>query len=160
MGYACPVCEAPQVDARHLANHLAFSALLGDDDHEAWLEEHAPGWDQEDDEGLAELVVEHATEVDLPDAAGHDHASPDRENVGRGRDIDRPGDLAGGGHDTIDDHDPGVTFDDFGDADPTARSDPALDADAKDVLREAYEMTRKRRERAVEPDDADAGETE
>ena len=159
MGYACPVCDEPQVDARHLANHLAFTALLGDDDHEAWLEEHAPGWDQEDDEGLAELVVEHATEVDLPDAVRHDHASQVHEDGEFAGDLDRPGDLAGGGHDTIDDHDPGVTFDDFGGG-PTARSDSPLDADAKDALREAYEMTRKRRERGAEPDDADAGETE
>ncbi|CCQ33433.1 hypothetical protein HLRTI_000369 [Halorhabdus tiamatea SARL4B] len=160
MGYACPVCEAPQVDARHLANHLAFTALLGDDDHEAWLEEHAPGWDQEDDEGLAALVVEHATAVDLSESVGHEHTSQRNGDGEFAGDVDRPGDLAGGGPDTIDDHDPGVTFDDFGDG-PTARSDPTLDADAKNALREAYEMTRVRRERAQEESaDADAGETE
>ncbi|MFB6128718.1 MAG: DUF5810 domain-containing protein [Halorhabdus sp.] len=128
MGYACPVCEAPQVDARHLANHLAFTALLGDDDHEAWLETHASGWEQKDDEALAEAVVEYAEEVDLPGDASVEH-------------------------------DPGVTFDDL-DGGPSARTDPTLDDDAKDVLREAYEMTRKRRERGAEPADADAGETE
>ena len=39
MGYACPVCDHPQADARHLANHLAFTALARGGDHEAWLDD-------------------------------------------------------------------------------------------------------------------------
>ncbi|WEL16410.1 Uncharacterized protein SVXHr_0225 [Halorhabdus sp. SVX81] len=186
------MCEQPQVDARHLANHLAFTALLGDDDHERWLAEHAPGWDQEDDEGLADRVRKHAEEVDVPgaDTVEHDHGTGDPEihehaaDVERTDSVDRPGDLAGGTESIIDEHDPGVTFDDIGGG-PTAGADPTLDADAMAVLREAYEMTRTRREQATgveddgeshsddsddhratgertgaEPADTDAGETE
>jgi len=159
MGYACPVCETPQVDAKHLANHLAFTALLGDADHETWLDEHAPEWEQADDEALAERIVEDAENAALPgDRVEHDHGTTDlptngdRTDRGHTGEGDHPGELAGGGQHTTDDHDPGVTFDDFGGG-PTARSDPALDADAKEVLREAYEMTRKRRERAAEAED-------
>jgi hypothetical protein len=39
MGYACPVCETPQQDAAHLADHLAFTAIVHTDDHESWLED-------------------------------------------------------------------------------------------------------------------------
>ncbi|SDF43358.1 DUF5810 domain-containing protein [Halorientalis regularis] len=77
MGYACPVCEDPQADAEHLANHLAFTALLGDDDHEAWLDDHAPDWDQADADALAATVTEIAEETDYPqvfeDTVEHDH---------------------------------------------------------------------------------------
>lgn len=64
MGYACPVCEAPQADGEHLANHLAFSALLGHADHEAWLDEHAPDWSEADPEGLAAAVTDLAEPVE------------------------------------------------------------------------------------------------
>lgn len=66
MGYACPVCGDPQQDAGHLANHLAFTAMLGEDDHEAWLDEHAPGWAESGEAALAERVVEHADERPFP----------------------------------------------------------------------------------------------
>ena len=88
MGYACPVCETPQADARHLANHLAFTALLGDADHESWLDEHAPGWEQAGETELAERVEGDASEVEYPqvfeDTTGHDHRHGDEP---------RPGDL-------------------------------------------------------------------
>ena len=64
MGYACPVCETPQADGAHLANHLAFTAVLHGGRHEAWLAEHVPDWADRDPEGLAAAVVEHAAEVD------------------------------------------------------------------------------------------------
>ena len=67
MGYACPVCHAPQADGEHLANHLAFSALLGHDDHAEWLDEHAPGWNDEGPDELAERVTPHADEVEYPE---------------------------------------------------------------------------------------------
>jgi hypothetical protein len=78
MGYTCPVCADPQADAEHLANHLAFTAMLGDDDHEAWLAEHAPDWDEADADALAATVTELAEETDYPQVfedttQGHDH---------------------------------------------------------------------------------------
>ncbi|EMA50574.1 DUF5810 domain-containing protein [Halococcus thailandensis] len=86
MGYACPVCETPQADARHLANHLAFTALLGDDDHESWLDEHAPGWEQSGEDELAKRVEEGAAEVEFPqvfeDTTGHDHHHDDEPRPG------------------------------------------------------------------------------
>jgi len=66
MGYACPVCSDPQADRGHLANHLAFTAMLGDDDHEAWLEEHAPGWETMGEAELADHLVELVEETSFP----------------------------------------------------------------------------------------------
>jgi hypothetical protein len=88
MGYACPVCEAPQADAEHLANHLAFTAILRGGDHETFLDEHVPDWADRDPAGLADEVVEHADEREFDHAfedapGGHDHRhaqpSPVRE---------------------------------------------------------------------------------
>ena len=81
MGYACPVCDDPQADATHLANHLAFTALTGGDDHEAWLDDHVPGWGQLGETELAERVVDHAEQREFPQVFeesgledhGHDH---------------------------------------------------------------------------------------
>jgi hypothetical protein len=69
MGYLCPVCEEPQVDAEHLANHLAFTAILRSGEHEDWLDENAPGWTDEAPETLGPIVSEHAADVelDIPD---------------------------------------------------------------------------------------------
>jgi len=64
MGYACPVCEAPEADGEHLANHLAFTAMLHGGDHEAWLDGHVPDWDGLDPDALAAEVVEFADAVD------------------------------------------------------------------------------------------------
>lgn len=66
MGYACPVCGDPQIDAAHLANHLAFTAMLGDDDHGAWLDQYAPGWAEAGEAELAERVVDRAEPVEFP----------------------------------------------------------------------------------------------
>lgn len=79
MGYACPVCAAEQADAVHLANHLAVTASLGRRDHEAWLAEHAPDWAEYSPAELAELVAEHAEEIETPDfedGHGHEHGRP------------------------------------------------------------------------------------
>jgi len=65
MGFECPVCDEPQADAEHLANHLAFSAMLGRGDHEAWLGEHAPEWGEMGPADLAPVVADHAPETDL-----------------------------------------------------------------------------------------------
>ncbi|WP_136688730.1 DUF5810 domain-containing protein [Halorhabdus amylolytica] len=150
MGYACPVCEAPQADAKHLADHLAFTALLGDDEHEIWLEEHAPGWAEEDDAGLAERVVGEAEEVDLP-VAGDDHDHTGIPNSTAFQDSS---------------HEPGIAFDALTEGEGVrANANRPLDDEAQAALREAYELTRERRERAARQRDdgdvsADAGETE
>ena len=79
MGYACPVCAAPQHDAEHLANHLAMTALTHGDEHEDWLDEHVEGWSDESPATLGERVVPHAEEVPHETVfedttGGHDHA--------------------------------------------------------------------------------------
>lgn len=157
MGYACPVCETPQADGGHLANHLAFTALLHGDAHEDWLDEHVPGWHEEGEDELAGRAVEHAEEVAFPqvfeDTTEHTHARSDervrergenRENPReRSRPIDRDDRSIGGGHGSA------------GELDPTAAR----------IVEEAREMTRRmlddpdtaaeRSERAAEsePDD-------
>ena len=77
MGYACPVCSDPQADATHLANHLAFTAMTGGTDHEAWLDDHVGEWGQMGETELADIVVEHAEERDFPqvfeESGTHDH---------------------------------------------------------------------------------------
>jgi prophage tail gpP-like protein len=132
MGYACPVCGDPQSDAEHLANHVAFTALLGDADHEGWLETHAPDWDQADATSLAETVADHAEAVEFPQVfedttgAGHDHETG----------ADRSGDL----------------FDDESDVTPPGRDraarDRGLDAQAEQILADAQKMTRQMLARA------------
>jgi len=78
MGYACPVCDEHVPDAEHLADHLAFAAVTGDDAHESWLDEHTPGWDEGGTADLAPRVTTHAEtvdfEVDTAPVEGHDHA--------------------------------------------------------------------------------------
>jgi hypothetical protein len=81
MGYACPVCDDPQADEEHLANHLAFTGMLTDEAHEAWLNEHAPGWEQMNPEQLAGEIVDDVPEKEFPqvfedttDDRQHDHS--------------------------------------------------------------------------------------
>lgn len=78
MGYACPVCEAPQADGEHLANHLAITAMLGRDDHAAWLDDHAPDWEESGPEELAEQVVEAVPETEFPQV--FEDTTPDRRH--------------------------------------------------------------------------------
>ena len=111
MGYACPVCSDPQADGGHLANHLAFTAMLGDDAHEAWLDEHVPGWGEMGEAELADAAAEGVETVEFPqvfedtvdglddggdppaersgalfDDAGHDRDHADRAHADRMRD--------------------------------------------------------------------------
>lgn len=100
MGYACPVCEIPQRDEDHLADHLAFSALLGREDHERWLDKRVPDWEEMGRDPLGELVAEHAPEREFPqvfedttDERPHDHnhgygGRAERRARGRGAGID------------------------------------------------------------------------
>ncbi|USZ69557.1 DUF5810 domain-containing protein [Halorussus salilacus] len=135
MGYACPVCGTPQSDAEHLANHLAFTAMLGDDDHEEWLDDHAPGWSDEGEAELADRVADYADEEEFPqvfeDTTPHDHGHGDEPRGGdlfedelerantRGR-----GSMAGGAGGSGGGADAG-----------------ALDPEARRILQEAREMT-------------------
>jgi hypothetical protein len=75
VAYACPVCDAVEADGEHLANHLAITAIRGDDDHADWLEKHAPDWDEEDPPGLAERVTPLAETVEV-EGTTHDHDRP------------------------------------------------------------------------------------
>ncbi|PSQ44248.1 hypothetical protein BRD17_04490 [Halobacteriales archaeon SW_7_68_16] len=103
MGLACPVCATPQADAEHLANHLAFTAMLGDADHEAWLDDHTPGWGED---GPAELAArltdvegveypqmfEDTTDGDGgPEEVGRDHHRSHDHDHGRGHADRQPG---------------------------------------------------------------------
>ncbi len=63
MGYECPVCATPQADRRHLADHLAVTAVTHGDEHEDWLDEHVPDWEHRSPRSLGEAVVEFAAET-------------------------------------------------------------------------------------------------
>jgi hypothetical protein len=175
MGYACPVCGDPQQDERHLANHLAFTALLGREDHEAWLEEHAPGWADDGERELADRVAEHATETEFPqvfeDTTGgeSEHDDPETERSGalfdgeddhvHGREPGQSHDH-GGGHarsqgrgdpDRPHDTPPGVDAATYEPVDP---DDPAT----QEILEEARELTREMRGAGEVEADEDAGD--
>ncbi|WP_411964600.1 DUF5810 domain-containing protein [Haloferax sp. YSMS24] len=102
MGYACPVCDAPQRDETHLANHMALQALVHGDDHETWLDDHVPDWESMNADGLGPLVAEHAEErefdevfedtVDRTHGHGHDHEM--QEFGGQGGSQSLSGDAA------------------------------------------------------------------
>lgn len=95
MGYACPVCEDPQADTSHLANHLAFTAMTGGDDHEAWLDETIGDWGQFGETELGELVADHAEEREFPQVFEEsgledhddDHSMPAGADSQRNRDL-------------------------------------------------------------------------
>jgi hypothetical protein len=120
MGYACPVCSDPQADADHLANHLAFTAMLRGGDHERWLAEHVPDWEQLDVDGLGERVAELAEDEEYPQVF-EDTTGDDRGHGGEGRP-------------------------DADDLPPGAGSPPAapMDDEARAALEEARELTRRR----------------
>jgi hypothetical protein len=84
MGYACPVCTTPQADDVHLANHLAFTALTGDSDHEAWLDDHVDVWDQLGPSELAVEVTDHAEKTEFPqmfEASGHEKHTHNTQDI-------------------------------------------------------------------------------
>lgn len=64
MGYACPVCGAKEADGEHLANHMAFTAMLRSDEHEDWLDDHVPDWPDRNPETLAPDITPHAPETE------------------------------------------------------------------------------------------------
>jgi hypothetical protein len=152
MGYACPVCSDPQADAGHLANHLAFTAMLGDDDHETWLDDHVPEWDGMGEQELAAAATEYVAEAEFPqvfeDTVGsvEDPSDPIEERSGA------LFEESGHGHDHTD-HAHGTVD----------TSEPA-DAETEAILEEAREMTRAmlgdEDADAAEGDDADEAENE
>jgi hypothetical protein len=129
MGYVCPVCDAPQPDAEHLANHLAFTAMLRHDEHESWLDDHAPDWGSESPASLGDRLAEQLPETAVDGPTDEDT----RERRARRPPRDAPG------------------------HDPTRSPDATRSLDAADraVLREARELTRQMVD-AAEATDADA----
>ena len=153
MGYACPVCETPQRDGEHLAHHLAFTAMLHGDDHEAWLDERVPDWSDRDPDGLAAEVTPHAEDAEYHEVF--------EDTVDRGRpDVDLgEHDHAGqagvghGGHDHAHSTGRGAS----GARGGVAESD-ATDPETEAALREARELTRKMFEEGDDSDRSDAAD--
>lgn len=82
MGYECPVCTTEEADGEHLANHLAFTALIRGGEHETWLDEHTPNWAERDPDELASELTEYATETEteptsVPQHHTHGTSPPD-----------------------------------------------------------------------------------
>ncbi len=150
MGYACPVCATPQRDGEHLAHHLAFTAMLHGEDHEVWLDEHAPEWETADPAGLAEAVTPHADSAEYHEvfADTTDRGRPD-VNAGEfdGSERSVGPDHTHRRHDSPP-HRAGTTADG-----PTAREDE-LDPETAAAIREARELTR----RMYDDDDGGDGE--
>ena len=149
MGYACPVCADPQADAGHLANHLAFTAMLGDEAHEEWLEKHAPGWESMGESELSEVAREAAEETEFPQmfedtAGGLSESDEDPE--------ERSGALFEGDHDHEHDHGRGDVP-----GGNRGRS-PPMDEAAEAALQEAREMTRRMLEDDPESTDGDGSD--
>ncbi|MCG1001932.1 MULTISPECIES: DUF5810 domain-containing protein [Halobacterium] len=92
MGYECPVCGVEEADGEHLANHLAFTALVRGGDHESWLDENVSDWEDRDPESLAPDVTPHAEETDTETVTEpHGHEMPAVEQRG---DVDLSGEAA------------------------------------------------------------------
>ncbi|MFC7096989.1 DUF5810 domain-containing protein [Halobaculum marinum] len=143
MGYACPVCETPQRDGEHLANHLAFTAMLRNDEHEAWLDEHVDDWGDRTPADLASVVTEHAAEREydevFEDTAGSTGGRPRGE---RGADATRE---HGGGHDHAHGHQHGhgdpARPDVSGGGAMGGAAEAVVDDAVESVLEEAQELT-------------------
>jgi hypothetical protein len=144
MGYRCPVCGSPQQDDEHLANHLAMTAMLHGEDHEAWLDDHVSEWSEHTPPELATEVVDHAEQVDYDEAAA-EHAETEIPT----EDTD--------GHDH--DHGESGTYPTEEIADPAEVPDSGfIDEAAEQAVAEAREMTRKGREKAAEGDEEEDGD--
>ena len=168
MGYACPVCSDPQADAGHLANHLAFTAMLGDDDHEAWLDEHVPAWAETGEAELADAVADLVDETEFPQlfedtAGGLEDGSTDPPGERSGAlfdDADTRGESArdtGHGHDHGAGHDHDLR-DDARDRGGAVDTSGPIDDEAAAVLEEARELTRRMYEEG-ESDGGDGADT-
>ena len=145
MGYACPVCDVPQRDERHLADHLAFTAMLRHEAHEAWLDEHVSDWGERSPVDLGPELADLADEAEF-EAVFEDTVHGRDHDHGRGRpDVD-------------------VGTRGYGGAGGRGAGDS--DAETRSVMREARELTREMygtRENETESDatdDADDGGTD
>jgi hypothetical protein len=143
MGYACPVCDVPQRDAEHLANHLAFTAMLHGDDHETWLDEHVDDWASTNAETLGPRVASFAEEAEYDEV--FEDTVHDDAGHGRGGSLFESRGEAGGSAPV----DPGAAAE---------RGGGDLDAETQEVLREARELTREMYSESGgrEADDGDA----
>ncbi len=65
-GYECPVCSLPQQDSIHLANHMALTAILHEEEHHEWLDETVPEWNTQAPDMVAEEIVPHVNETTYP----------------------------------------------------------------------------------------------
>ncbi|KOX93533.1 hypothetical protein AMS69_06300 [Haloarcula rubripromontorii] len=138
MGYACPVCDDPQADDVHLANHLAFTAMTGGDDHEAWLDERVPGWGQLGEAELSTEVVEYAEVTEFPQVF---------EDT-----VDRSDD----GHS----HDHGHGHSDLPQGADRHRGSNALSDHDSEVLAEARDLTREMLRESDDESDGDATDSD
>lgn len=158
MGYRCPVCADPQADDVHLANHLAFTALVRGGDHERWLGEQVPDWGGMDDETLADVVTEHADQTEYPqvfeDTTGEAPESTSRDGAGGSRDSGPASGEVGPGHQHFPDE--AAEYEAFGDV-AAGLSDADSERRAREILEEARELTRRRRSDgdAANSDDSD-----
>jgi len=134
MGYACPVCEIPQRDGEHLAHHLAFTAMLHGDDHEAWLDERADDWRGMEPDELSAIVV-----ADADDAEYHEVFEDTTDRTG--------------GHD----HDHGTPFERGVDAAAARGRGGGRSDETRAVIEEARELTQ---EMLADDGDGDAGSDE
>ncbi|KTG08813.1 hypothetical protein AUR64_13415 [Haloprofundus marisrubri] len=141
MGYACPVCDVPQRDAEHLANHLAFTAMLRHEEHEAWLDEQIPNWSECGPKELAEVVPDHAEETEydevFEDTVGSTHHDHDHQH----------------GHD----HAHGSTPGGMDPSSAAQRGSGSMSAEAQQVLQEAQELTQQMLETDESESADDAG---
>jgi hypothetical protein len=120
MPWACPVCDTVEADAEHLANHLAVTASLHEGEHAAWLESHAPGWQEMSPDELGRVATDHAEKRDVEGSThGHEHTGrPSRPP----ETVPDKMDSAGNG----------------------------LDGETEEVLREARDLTRRAQEGSEE----------
>ncbi|MFB6252487.1 MAG: DUF5810 domain-containing protein [Halobellus sp.] len=135
MGFACPVCETPQQDATHLANHLAFTAMVHSDEHEAWLDDYVPEWEALGEAELAPEVAALASDANYEQvfedtASAHGHESHDHQHAGVGG---SPGGV-----------DPEAA---------AATGDGSIDDETRQIIAEAREMTAEMVEREDDTDD-------
>ncbi|AEN05615.1 DUF5810 domain-containing protein [Halolamina sp.] len=144
MGYSCPVCETPQHDSEHLANHLAMTAMLHEADHEAWLDEHVEGWAELTPPDLGTRVVDAAEEVDYDEAAVEAADIPE----------ERQGEPDEHDHEHDHDHQPATEEAPVPSEEPTVQSvTDDLDLETEQILQEARELTQQRREATADEDE-------
>ncbi|WP_410766493.1 DUF5810 domain-containing protein [Haloferax sp. DFSO60] len=142
MGFACPVCDAPQRDETHLANHLALQALVHGDDHEAWLDEHEPEWESMNADRLGPLVAEVAEEGEYDEVF---EDTVDQRSRG-----DSLADQHGHGHDHTHGHQHNTQ--------PFDSNGEQLTGDAADIFQEARRLTEEMQADEDEVEDTKANE--